>query len=62
MGAFFSKCKGADNFLNLFIQNSIIKEKNMSCFSCCEEDDTHKASDNGPFVAHNSAGNSVPYL
>lgn len=28
----------------------------MSCFSCCEEDDIHKATDNGPFMPHNSAG------
>lgn len=34
----------------------------MSCFSCCEEDDIHKASDTGPFVANHSAGNSVPFL
>ncbi|XVE82358.1 hypothetical protein DITRI_Ditri15bG0142200 [Diplodiscus trichospermus] len=25
----------------------------MSCFSCCEEDDIHKAPDNGPFKANN---------
>lgn len=34
----------------------------MSCFSCCEEDDIHKASDTGPYVANNSAGNSVPHF
>ncbi|KAJ0113066.1 hypothetical protein Patl1_00797 [Pistacia atlantica] len=29
----------------------------MSCFSCCEEDDMHKAADNGnPYMAKNSAG------
>ncbi|PHT33147.1 putative receptor-like protein kinase [Capsicum baccatum] len=30
----------------------------MSCFSCCEDDDMNRASDNGPFMAHNSAGNN----
>ncbi|KAH0704980.1 hypothetical protein KY290_009695 [Solanum tuberosum] len=30
----------------------------MSCFSCCDDDDMHRASDNGPFMAHNSAGNN----
>ncbi|KAM7463206.1 hypothetical protein LguiA_031327 [Lonicera macranthoides] len=29
----------------------------MSCFSCCVEDDIQKASDNGPFMANNMAGN-----
>ncbi|KAG5573946.1 hypothetical protein H5410_063712 [Solanum commersonii] len=30
----------------------------MSCFSCCDDDDMHRAADNGPFMAHNSAGNN----
>lgn len=34
-------------------------EEIMSCFSCCVQDDIRKASDNGPFVANNSAGKSV---
>ncbi|KAJ9699928.1 hypothetical protein PVL29_005672 [Vitis rotundifolia] len=33
----------------------------MSCFSCCEEDDIHKASDTGPYVANNSAGHNGSY-
>jgi len=31
----------------------------MSCFGCCEENDIHKAADTGPFMANNSAGDSV---
>ncbi|XVF18651.1 hypothetical protein REPUB_Repub11eG0041100 [Reevesia pubescens] len=31
----------------------------MSCFSCCEEDEIHKASENGPFVANNSSSSHV---
>ncbi|GLT91421.1 hypothetical protein SLE2022_093090 [Rubroshorea leprosula] len=30
----------------------------MSCFSCCEDDDIHKASQKGPFMANNSASNT----
>ncbi|XVF38967.1 hypothetical protein REPUB_Repub20aG0148600 [Reevesia pubescens] len=30
----------------------------MSCFSCCEEDDIHKASANGPFIATNPSSNT----
>ncbi|XP_058083832.1 pto-interacting protein 1 [Magnolia sinica] len=34
----------------------------MGCFSCCGEDDMHKAADNGgPFMANNSAGNAGGY-
>ncbi|ONI27819.1 hypothetical protein PRUPE_1G106400 [Prunus persica] len=33
----------------------------MSCFSCCVQDDIRKASENGPFVANNSAGSSGGY-
>ncbi|KAK9161844.1 hypothetical protein Syun_008185 [Stephania yunnanensis] len=30
----------------------------MSCFSCCEEDDTHRAAESkGPFTVNNAAGN-----
>ncbi|KAF6172184.1 hypothetical protein GIB67_024806 [Kingdonia uniflora] len=29
----------------------------MSCFGCCEDDDIHKASDNGPMMGNNGAGN-----
>lgn len=32
----------------------------MSCFSCCEDDDIHKAPDNGGmYPMKSSAGNSV---
>ncbi|KAK6254299.1 hypothetical protein QUC31_016031 [Theobroma cacao] len=31
----------------------------MSCFSCCEEDDIHKASENGPFRPNNPASAHV---
>ena len=31
----------------------------MSCFGCCEENDIHKAADTGPYMANNSAGDSV---
>lgn len=32
----------------------------MSCFGCCEEDDFHKAADNGgQYMVKNSAGNPV---
>ncbi|XWS14288.1 hypothetical protein CRYUN_Cryun36dG0109600 [Craigia yunnanensis] len=31
----------------------------MSCFSCCEEDDIHKASENGPFMANNPSSAHV---
>ncbi|KAF3435463.1 hypothetical protein FNV43_RR22552 [Rhamnella rubrinervis] len=33
----------------------------MSCFSCCEEGDIHKAANNGLFMPHNSASNSGGY-
>ncbi|XP_077219403.1 protein kinase superfamily protein [Tasmannia lanceolata] len=33
----------------------------MACFGCCEEDDIHKATDNGPFTAKQSAGNGGAY-
>ncbi|XP_021822684.1 pto-interacting protein 1 isoform X1 [Prunus avium] len=33
----------------------------MSCFSCCVQDDIRKVSENGPFVANNSAGSSGGY-
>ncbi|KAG4981706.1 hypothetical protein JHK87_026455 [Glycine soja] len=35
----------------------------MSCFSCCEEDDLHKAAESGgPYVVKNPAGNDGNYL
>ncbi|KAE8734205.1 PTI1-like tyrosine-protein kinase 3 [Hibiscus syriacus] len=37
------------------------KERNMSCFCCCEEDDTYKASKTGPFMTNNPASNVGVY-
>ncbi|XP_021291038.1 pto-interacting protein 1-like isoform X2 [Herrania umbratica] len=34
-------------------------ESHMSCFSCCEEDDIHKASENGSFMPNNPASNTA---
>jgi pto-interacting protein 1 len=32
----------------------------MSCFSCCDDDDVHKAADTGgPYAVKSSAGNFV---
>ena len=32
----------------------------MSCFGCCEEDDIHKAAENGDqYLVKNSAGNPL---
>ncbi|XP_073313239.1 pto-interacting protein 1 [Primulina huaijiensis] len=33
----------------------------MSCFGCCEEDEMHKAADNGPYRTTHSAGNPAAY-
>ncbi|KAL6535647.1 cleavage polyadenylation factor subunit pti1 [Orobanche minor] len=33
----------------------------MSCFGCCEEDDVHKASGNGPYMTTHAAGNLAGY-
>ncbi|XVF28120.1 hypothetical protein REPUB_Repub15cG0001800 [Reevesia pubescens] len=33
----------------------------MSCFSCCEEDEIHKTSGNGPFMANNPSSNTGGY-
>lgn len=33
----------------------------MSCFGCCRDDDIEKASQNGPFMANNSASNNGGY-
>ncbi|XWS38887.1 hypothetical protein CRYUN_Cryun18bG0001600 [Craigia yunnanensis] len=33
----------------------------MSCFSCCEEVDIHKVSENGPFMANNPSSNTGGY-
>ncbi|XP_075487936.1 pto-interacting protein 1-like isoform X2 [Primulina tabacum] len=36
-------------------------QQNMSCFSCCGEDDLHRAADNGPYRTTLSAGNPAGY-
>ncbi|KAF9592641.1 hypothetical protein IFM89_016298 [Coptis chinensis] len=41
---------------------SCSSKRNMSCFSCCQDDDVRRTSDNvGPYVVNNSAGNNGGY-
>nr|KJB28794.1 hypothetical protein B456_005G071500 [Gossypium raimondii]KJB28795.1 hypothetical protein B456_005G071500 [Gossypium raimondii] len=43
---------------SLYVFADFQGKRNMSCFSCCEEDDIHKASGNGSFMANTPASNS----
>lgn len=41
--------------------STFLLERIMSCFSCCEEDELHKASESGgQYVVKNSTGNLSP--
>ncbi|KAF5203844.1 kinase domain, partial [Thalictrum thalictroides] len=48
--------------MKVYADRKLLKIKNMSCFSCCQEDDVHRANDNvGPFVVNNAAGKQGGY-
>ncbi|KAL1111682.1 hypothetical protein V6Z11_D02G076600 [Gossypium hirsutum] len=46
---------------SLYVFADFQGKRNMSCFSCCEEDDIHKASGNGSFMANTPASNTGGY-